>query len=45
VNDKRKWANNGNGMLNSQIGKSSGNSLHFISKNFSNSPVEEVGRD
>lgn len=32
-------------MLNSQMGKSSGSSLHFISKNFSNSPVEEVGRD
>ncbi|CDW83861.1 UNKNOWN [Stylonychia lemnae] len=47
LNDKRKWANagSGHGMLNSQIGKSSANSLHFISKNFSNSPVEEVGRD
>ncbi len=32
-------------LVNSQFGKSSANSLHFISKNFSNSPVEEVGRD
>jgi hypothetical protein len=27
------------------VGKSSVNSLHFISKNFSNSPVEEVDKD
>ena len=42
--DKNGKKNN-TGLLNSQIGKSSGNSLHFISKNFSGSPVEEVAKD